>query len=129
MQGADAGQSRKTMKTRWPLPIWLLGWTLAMSVLCAKFALPTLQLRLHGPDNAMWLVSARDVLSGQGLWDSIQHRLNPPEGAPMHWARWLSLLIAAPIGLLSLFLGDRSAEIAVAFLWPAVWLAVFMALI
>src|SRR5690606_37213592 len=65
----------------------------------------------------------------QEIWDNVQHRLNPPEGTPMHWARWIIVLIAAPIALLTPLIGATGAEIVTAFLWPTVLLAAFMVLI
>ena len=38
------------------------------------------------PDDQLRLVQLRDFLNGQGWFDNRQYRLNPPEGAPMHWS-------------------------------------------
>ncbi len=111
------------------LPVWLLGWTLAAAVLGAKFGGDALNQKFYDPDNAMWLVSVRDLLAGQDLWDSTQLRLYPPDGTSMHWARWVVLLIAAPIALLTPVFGATSAEIITAFVWPLALLGVFMSLV
>src|SRR5262245_19436211 len=78
----------------------------------------------------MRLVRVRDLLGGQGWFDSVQHRLNPPDGVPMHWARWVDAAIAAPIPLLTPMLGQQNAEITMAFVWPLALLgaSVFLAI-
>ncbi len=111
------------------LPVWRLGWVLAAAILIVGFGGQAVRLEFTDPDNTMWLVSVRDVLAGQGWWDNIQHRLNPPDGTSMHWARWIATAIAAPIALLTPVVGQPTAEIIVAFAWPLALLAVFMNLI
>ena len=109
--------------------IWLLGWAIAAAILVAQFGADALRLDFADPDNTMWLVSVRDVLAGQDWWDNVQHRLNPPDGTTMHWARWIATALAAPISLLTPIVGQSTAEIIVAFAWPLALLAVFMNLI
>ncbi|RYG36277.1 MAG: hypothetical protein EON93_05320 [Burkholderiales bacterium] len=110
-------------------PIWLIGWVLAAAILIVQFGGEALRLQFTDPDNTMWLVSVRDVLAGQGWWDNIQHRLAPPDGTQMHWARWIATAIAAPIALLTPIVGQPTAEVIVAFAWPLALLAIFMNLI
>lgn len=109
--------------------IWLIGWVLAAAILIVLFGGEALQLQFADPDNTMWLVSVRDVLAGQGWWDNVQHRLAPPDGTQMHWARWIATAIAAPVSLLTPIVGQSTAEIIVAFAWPLGLLAIFMNLI
>ena len=111
------------------LPVWLIGWVLAAVILVLRFGGEALRLQFADPDNTMWLVSVRDVLAGQGWWDNIQHRLAPPDGTSMHWARWIATAIAAPIALLTPIFGQATAEVIVAFAWPLTLLAIFMSLI
>lgn len=130
MHRIDALQPRGLAVTRgWRPPIWMLGWALASVILWGRFGADALNQEFYEPDNAMWLVGVRDMLAGQEIWDSVQHRLNPPDGTPMHWARWIMVLIAAPIILLTPLVGATMAEITTAFLWPTALLAVFMGLI
>jgi hypothetical protein len=110
-------------------PVWLLGWALAAAILIVQFGGEAMRLQFADPDNAMWLVSVRDVLDGQGWWDNVQHRLNAPDGTEMHWARWIATAIAAPIAVLTPIVGQQTAEIIVAFAWPMALLAIFMSLI
>lgn len=107
---------------------WLLGWGLAAAILVFGFGAPALRQQFSEPDNAMRLVEVRDWLGGQGWFDMVQPRLNPPDGVLMHWARWVDAGIAAPIALLTPLVGAHQAEIAASFIWPLTWLALFMVL-
>ncbi len=109
--------------------IWIAAWALAAVILIIGSGAAALGQDFAEPDNAMRLVRVRDFLGGQGWFDTVEHRLNPPDGTPMHWARWIDVAISAPIALLSLIIGQPNAEIAVAFLWPLALLAVFMMLV
>jgi hypothetical protein len=108
---------------------WLAGWGLAALILVAGSATAALSQDFAEPDNAMRLVRIRDMLAGQGWFDSVQQRLNPPDGTPMHWAQWIDALLAAPIALLAPIVGQANAEIAVAFAWPLALLGAFMFLV
>ena len=105
---------------------WLCGWALAALVLIAGAGLAAINQDFSEPDNAMRLVRVRDMLAGQGWFDNIQHRLNPPDGTPMHWAQWIDALLAAPIALLAMVIGQSNAEIVMAFVWPLGLLGAFM---
>jgi len=93
----------------WPLAAWLLFAAMALWLAHGNLALDT--------DSAMRLVQVRDLLAGQGWFDTVQHRMNAPYGLPMHWSR----LVDAPLALLSLI----SERVALT-LWP---LALFAALL
>lgn len=108
---------------------WLAGWGLAALILIAGSATAALSQDFAEPDNAMRLVRIRDMLAGQSWFDSVQQRLNPPDGTPMHWAQWIDALLAAPLALLAPLIGQANAEIAVAFAWPLALLGVFMFLL
>src|SRR6478752_1600828 len=71
-------------------------------------------------DSAMRLVGVRDLLGGQGWFDTVQHRMNTPYGLPMHWSR----LVDGPLALLSL-VSERYALIA----WPLFLLAALLSLL
>ncbi len=90
----------------WPLAAWLLFAVAALWLAHGNLALDT--------DSAMRLVQVRDLLAGQGWFDTVQHRMNTRRyGLPMHWSRleWMP-----PLALLSLisraFRADR--------LWPLI---------
>src|SRR5688572_4635439 len=81
--------------------VWIAGWVLAATILVLSSGAAALSQDFAEPDNAMRLVRVRDLIAGQGWFDSIQYRLNPPDGTPMHWARWVDAAIALPILILS----------------------------
>ena len=109
--------------------VWIAAWALAALILVAGSGMAALNQDFAEPDNAMRLVRIRDMLGGQGWFDNVQQRLNPPDGTPMHWAQWIDALLAAPIALLRPMIGQASAEIVVAFAWPLGLLGVFMLLV
>ncbi len=69
-------------------------------------------------DDAMRMVVVRDFLAGQGWYDLVQHRLNTPWGAEIHWSR----LVDVPLALLALVatpvLGATNAAIFAGTAWP-----------
>jgi hypothetical protein len=105
---------------------WLAGWAMAALILIAGSGAAALNQDFAEPDNAMRLIRVRDMLAGQAWFDQMQYRLNPPDGTPMHWARWIDGALAAPIALLIPVIGQQAAEIALAFAWPLGLLGLFM---
>jgi hypothetical protein len=65
---------------------------------------------LGDTDDNMRLMQVRAWLAGQGWYDLRQYRLNPPEGADIHWSRLVDLPLAAIITLLKPFIGGPKAE-------------------
>ncbi|WP_397585371.1 hypothetical protein [Sphingorhabdus sp.] len=70
------------------------------------------------PDDQLRLVQLRDFLNGQGWFDNRQYRLNPPEGAPMHWSRLIELPLAALVLLGAPLVGQVQAEIVASTIVP-----------
>lgn len=94
---------------QWPV---LLLWLLA-SALLVWFSWDTVLTRAGwDPDDQLRLVQLRDFLGGQSWFDTTQYRLNPPDGAPMHWSRLVELPLAAIVLLLTPLLGSAGAEMA-----------------
>lgn len=108
---------------------WIAGWALAALILIVGAGAAAFNQDFSEPDNAMRLVRIRDMLAGQGWFDSVQHRLGAADGMPMHWAQWIDAAIAAPIFLLAPLTGQHAAEVVMAFAWPLGLLAVFMLLV
>ena len=54
---------------------------------------------LPDPDDYMYLDQVLDWMKGQGWYDHLQHRLDPPEGGLIHFSR----LAMIPMALLTLF--------------------------
>ena len=68
-------------------------------------------------DDAMRLVEVNDLIAGQGWFDLMQHRLDPP-GSLMHWSRVTDVPLAALILMLRPLVGMAGAEAITLTLWP-----------
>lgn len=79
-------------------------------------------------DDAMRAVELRDFLAGQGWFDLVAHRLDPPTGQSMHWSRIVDVALVAIDRFLALFLAPESAERATRLVFPAALLAALLAL-
>lgn len=82
---------------------------------------------LADPDDYMYLAQVSDWLGGQGWFDNIQHRLDPPHGTLIHFARLVELPYAVTMLLLRPLLGLTGAGLVTAALWPLAWLGLFFA--
>lgn len=65
---------------------------------------------LGDTDDNMRYVQVRDWLAGQGWFDLSQHRLNPPQGANIHWSRIVDLPIAGLMLFFRLFVSAGQAD-------------------
>jgi hypothetical protein len=99
--------ARHSRRYGWAL---LLLW-LVVSAALIKISSPQI-LSLSGwdPDDQLRMVQLRDFLAGQSWFDTTQYRMNPPEGAPMHWSRLIELPLAAIVLVLTPLLGASRAE-------------------
>jgi hypothetical protein len=98
--------------------------SIVIAMLCAAVALalaaPAFRTGVFdamSTDDAMRLTEVRDLIAGQGWFDLMQHRLDPP-GSLMHWSRVVDAPLAALILLLRPLLGMQGAEAATLVLWP-----------
>ncbi len=81
---------------------------------------------LPDPDDYMYLVQVLDWLHGQGWYDNVQHRLDPPAGVPIHFSRLTQIPMAAMILMLRVLgMGDRGAATLMALVYPLILLGVF----
>ncbi len=103
------------IRRQWPfVMLWLLA-----SLLLVWLSRETILSRAGwDPDDQLRLVQLRDFLAGQSWFDTTQYRLNPPDGAPMHWSRLVELPLAAIILLLAPLVGQPQAEMLAATLVP-----------
>jgi hypothetical protein len=110
------------------VPVWplLICWTMIAGALAvrAAFSAGTTPLILD-TDDAMRLTVVHDLLGGQGWFDHVQHRLNTPFGAEIHWSRLIDVPEAA---LLMVFrpLFGAAADTALAYAWPLLLLGGFL---
>jgi hypothetical protein len=78
----------------------------------------SLAVTLGDTDDATRLVLVRGLLHGQGWWDQLMVRFQPPVGVYMHWSRLLDGAIAAVDWLLHQFVPGPTAETVTRFIWP-----------
>ena len=109
--------------SRWALPIVFL---IVATILVVRTILSPGPL-FADTDDAMRLVVVRDFLAGQNWYDLVQHRLDTPFGAEVHWSRFVDLPIATIIYVLTPVLGAGGATIGAAYVWPLTLLAALLA--
>lgn len=107
----------------------LLVWLAACALLLAMAAPMLPGMVAQDPDDYMRLLEVRDWLAGQSWWDVHQYRMNPPQGADMHWSRLVDLPIAGTLLIFRLFLAGPVAETAAMVLVPLIELLAAMALV
>jgi hypothetical protein len=84
----------------------------------------TLRGNLPDPDDYMYLAQIHDWLNGQGWFDNVQQRLNPPEGTPIHFSRFAQAPIAGIIWVIRKFgLGFEGAGTIAAMIYPLILLS------
>jgi hypothetical protein len=81
---------------------------------------------LADTDDAMRMTVVHDLLAGQGWYDNIQHRLNAPYGAELHWSRLADLPLAGLLLILRPVFGATLADTIGAFAVPLILLAVLL---
>jgi hypothetical protein len=107
---------------RLSLRIWLLLWIAISAVLIVTGWDNIITRSGWDPDDQLRMVQLRDFLNGQSWFDITQYRMNAPEGAPMHWSRFIELPLAIIIVLLSPFIGQAGAEMAAGTIVPLIGL-------
>lgn len=95
-----------------PLPVLGALWLLVSGGLIWSGWTEITTLSGWDPDDALRLVQLRDFLNGQSWFDTTQYRMNPPDGAPMHWSRLVELPLALLVILLRPIFGQPVAEMA-----------------
>ncbi len=73
---------------------------------------------LGDTDDAMRLILVRQLLAGQGWWDQLVTRLQPPLGSYMQWSQLLTGVLAGATWLVSRVSSPAFAEWAVRLCWP-----------
>lgn len=108
------------------LLFWLILLISAAALYPAADFLGTIDhLRVPDTDDAMRLVRVRDLIAGQGWFDTVQHRFLPPDGMSSHWSRLVDLPLAGLILALTPLLGQNLAEGLTAALWPPLLLCLY----
>lgn len=110
---------------------WKLVLVLIWLFTCAAFVIyrwKAIQwFGLGDTDDNMRIMQVRALLDGQSWYDLRQYRLNPPEGANIHWSRLVDLPIAAIILIAKPFFGGAIAEKIAVTAAPMIPLAVAFA--
>jgi hypothetical protein len=105
------------------LIIFLLGFAIF------NVALPSwkkiLVWQLNDNDDIMRILEVRAWLGGQGFYDIINHRLNPPNGGDMHWSRLADIPLALCELILRPFFGIEMAEKMGVFATPLILAIIF----
>jgi hypothetical protein len=120
MEGLD----RLEKHWRWWL---LLFWLLAGALLIYSRWAAIRGFGLGDTDDNMRIMQVRALLAGQDWYDLRQHRLNPPEGADIHWSRLVDLPIAGLKLLLAPLAGPLVAEKAAVTIAPLLPMGVALA--
>ena len=105
----------------------LLGWLLAVAILCLVSASRIATLAFPDTDDAMRLAQVRDLLAGQSWWDVAQHRLGGGDFA-MHWSRLVDLPLAAAMLICDPLLGPAASTRVAMVVVPMLTLLVVVAL-
>ncbi|NNK78444.1 MAG: hypothetical protein HKP40_06995 [Litoreibacter sp.] len=79
-------------------------------------------------DDAMRLVSVRDLLNGQSWQDTRQYRVLPPDGISLHWSRLVDLPLAGLNSFFLIFSEPPMAERMAAAVWPALLFITFLSI-
>ena len=107
--------------------------TLAWGYFVFSFLAVSSSAILHGSlpdsDDYLYLVRALDLLHGQGWFDTIEHRMNPPDGTYIHFSNILSAVYAAPIFALRPLFGETGAATVVAAFMPPFYLLILFAVL
>ena len=107
----------------WLATIWVMaGGGLLLRSMTAGADLPF----FNDTDDAMRMVVVHDFLAGQGWYDLVQHRLNTPFGAEIHWSRLIDLPLAGLIALASPFVALPQATIFAGAVWPVVLMGLML---
>ena len=83
---------------------------------------------LRGPDDFTRMAQVVGWMDGQGWYDLVQRRIDPPEGVAMHTSRLADLPLAAAILIAEPWLGRARALEAAAFVVPPLLGGLFVGL-
>jgi hypothetical protein len=98
--------------------LWALLATLFLVVISFAGQGPSLSDWLGDTDDAVRLVTVRDLINGAPWFDTTLPRIGAPEPLVSHWSRLIDLPLAAMIGALSPLLGPDRAELVTRIIWP-----------
>ncbi len=107
---------------------WLLLFWLAVAGYFVMSRWASIQgFALSDTDDNLRMAQVRALLDGQGWYDLRQYRLNPPDGADIHWSRLVDLPIAGLKLAFAPLFGGQAAERIAATIAPMLPMFVAMA--
>ena len=107
----------------WKMALVALGVTLVAATILVGRDTGSMAYGLGDTDDALRMVLARGLLQGQGWFDQLVTRLQPPQGLQSHWSRLIDGGIAGLIALFRLVMPDARAEMTARIVWPMLWIA------
>ena len=109
------------MLCRWAAarPAWVVLATAILVISTLAGPQPSLSDSLGDTDDAVRLVSVRELLAGAPWFDTTLPRIGAPEPLVSHWSRLIDAPLGAMITAFSPLLGKGEAELATRILWPA----------
>lgn len=118
MVPADPASPSKAHDFPWPK---IVLWTLLFQLAWSWRSVPPLlsEGAMRDTDDLMRLFQVRSFLGGQGWYDLVNHRLDPPVGADIHWSRLVDLPLAVLTLFFDLFTSPVMAERLAALVWPS----------
>jgi hypothetical protein len=126
LPAAALGETREGTGFSWPLFLVLYLVTAASLIARALFNARTVPL-FADTDDAMRLTNVHDFINGQDWFDIVQHRLNTPYGAVIHWSRLIDLPESLLIrGLRPFFATSDMADVVAGYIWPLLLLALLL---
>ncbi|HEX7873109.1 MAG TPA: hypothetical protein VF475_09370 [Sphingobium sp.] len=87
-----------------------VAWAIIAALYLSRYGPQMHFMVLGDTDDNMRYLQVRDWLNGQSWWDLRQHRMDPPQGANIHWSRLVDLPIAALMLLLKPLVGNVRGE-------------------
>jgi hypothetical protein len=121
-------KSPRALRALRHVPAGPVTWSLLAAAFLVMLALGQgLPLRdwLGDPDDALRLVSVRELIAGAPWFDTTLPRIGAPEPLVSHWSRLIDLPLAGLISLFTPVLGREAAELATRVLWPVLLFAGF----
>jgi hypothetical protein len=103
-----------------PARLWPILWIVVSAMLILNNWNVIVTRAGWDPDDQLRLVQLRDFLAGQSWFDTTQYRMNPPDGAPMHWSRLIELPLALVVLIVKPFFGQAIAEMVAGTLIPLI---------
>ena len=105
----------------------LLVWIYFVFCYLASPSMSVWQGNLADPDNYMYLAQTVDWINGQSWFDNMQHRLNPPDGTPLHFTRFAQMPMAAiTYAIQSFGFPLRGSALFGSFILPILYFGIFL---